>query len=118
MSDKADVAVIEVDALFNTACSRLRTVNGSERYFVNVSFGSRSEKNADCPVGVGSAVIGNLRGLAHAGAKGNKDAVIAASSLDVVQIRISNIVREIDREEESVIDHAFIYVDEDKIVIE
>ena len=64
------------------------------------------------------AVIGNLRGLAHAGAKGNKDAVIAASSLDVVQIRISNIVREIDRDEESIIDHAFIYVDEDKIVIE
>lgn len=64
------------------------------------------------------AVIGNLRGLAHAGAKGNKDAVIAASTLDVVQIRISNIVREIDRDEEGVRNHAFIYVDEDKIVIE
>ena len=64
------------------------------------------------------AVIGNLRGLAHAGAKGNKEAVIAASTLDVVQIRISNIVREIDRDEEGVRDHAFIYVDEDKIVIE
>ena len=64
------------------------------------------------------AVIGNLRGLAHAGAKGNKDAVIAASTLDVVQLRISNIVREIDREEEGIIEHAFIYVDEDKIVIE
>lgn len=64
------------------------------------------------------AVIGNLRGLAHAGAKGNKDAVIAASTLDVVQIRISNIVREIDRDEEGVRNHAFVYVDEDKIVIE
>jgi len=64
------------------------------------------------------AVIGNLRGLAHAGAKGNKDAVIAASSLDVVQLRISNIVKEIDREEEGIIEHAFVYVDEDKIVIE
>ena len=64
------------------------------------------------------AVIGNLRGLAHAGAKGNKDAVIAASALDVVQIRISNIVREIDRDEEGVRNHAFIYDDEDKIVIE
>ena len=64
------------------------------------------------------AVIGNLRGLAHAGAKGNKDAVIAAGSLDVVQLRISNIVKEIDREEEGVIEHAFVYVDEDKIVIE
>ena len=64
------------------------------------------------------AVMGNLRGLAHAGAKGNKDAVIAASSLDGVQLRISNIVREIDSEEEGIREHAFIYVDEDKIVIE
>lgn len=64
------------------------------------------------------AVIGNLRGLAHAGAKGNKDAVIAASALDVVQIRISNIVKEFDRDEECIREHAFIYVDEDKIVIE
>lgn len=64
------------------------------------------------------AVIGNLRGLAHAGAKGNKDAVIAASTLDVVQLRVSNIVREIDRDEEGIIDHAFVYVDDDKIVIE
>ena len=64
------------------------------------------------------AVIGNLRGLAHAGAKGNKDAIIAASTLDVVQLRISNIVREIDREEEGVRRHVFVYVDEDKIVIE
>lgn len=64
------------------------------------------------------AVIGNLRGLAHAGAKGNKDAVIAASTLDVVQLRISNIVREIDRDEEGIIEHAFMYVDDDKIVIE
>lgn len=64
------------------------------------------------------AVIGTLRGLAHAGAKGNKEAIIAASTLDVVQLRISNIVKEIDREEEGTKEHAFVYVDEDKIVIE
>ena len=64
------------------------------------------------------AVIGNLRGLAHAGAKGNKDAVIAASTLETVQIRISNIVKEFDRDEESARNHVFVYVDEDKIVIE
>lgn len=63
-------------------------------------------------------VIGKLRGLAHAGAKGNKDAIIAASVLDVVQIRISNIVKEIDREEENTKEQAFIYVDDDKIIIE
>ena len=63
-------------------------------------------------------VIGTLRGLAHAGAKGNKEAIIAASTLDVVQLRISNIVMEIDRNEENVYEHAYIYVDDDKIVIE
>lgn len=63
-------------------------------------------------------VIGTLRGLAHAGAKGNKEAIIATSTLDAVQLRISNIVREIDREEEEVRKHCYIYVDEEKIVIE
>ena len=63
-------------------------------------------------------VLGKLRGLAHAGAKGNKEAIIAASTLDVVQLRISNIVMEIDREEENIYEHAYIYVNGDKIVIE
>ena len=63
-------------------------------------------------------VIGTLRGLAHAGAKGNKEAIIAASTLDAVQLRISNIVREIDRDEEEIREHAYIYVSDDKIVIE
>lgn len=73
---------------------------------------------AEVIAGDNIVVIGNLRGLAHAGAKGNKEAIIAASTLDVVQLRISNIVREIDKDEEDIIDHAFVYVDEDKIVIE
>lgn len=63
-------------------------------------------------------VLGNLRGLAHAGAKGNKDAIIAAGRLDSVQIRISNIVKEIDRDEEIVHKQAYIFVQDDKIVIE
>lgn len=63
-------------------------------------------------------VVGTLRGLAHAGAKGNKEAIIAASTLDAVQLRISNIVREIDRDEEEFKEHSYIYVSEDKIVIE
>ena len=64
------------------------------------------------------AVIGTLRGLAHAGAKGNKEAIIAASTLDAVQIRISNIVKEFDMNEEYVYDNAYIYADGDQIVIE
>lgn len=63
-------------------------------------------------------VLGNLRGLAHAGAKGNKKAIIAAGNLDTVQIRISNIVKEIDRDDEPVHVQAYIYIDNDKIIIE
>lgn len=63
-------------------------------------------------------VLGALRGLAHAGAKGNKQAIVAAGLLDAVQIRIANIVKEIDREEEPMHKQAYISVVEEKIVIE
>lgn len=41
-------------------------------------------------------VIGSLRGVAHAGANGNMSAIIAANSIDVTQIRIGNLVKEIE----------------------
>lgn len=63
-------------------------------------------------------VLGTLRGLAHAGAKGNKQAVVAAGLFDAVQIRIANIVKEIDREEEPMHKQAYISVVDDKIIIE
>ena len=46
-------------------------------------------------------VLGALRGLAHAGAKGNKDAIISAGLIDTVQMRIADIVKEINRDEET-----------------
>ena len=63
-------------------------------------------------------VVGTLRGLAHAGAKGNKEAIISASALDAVQLRISNIVKEIDKDDEEIYKNAYIYVEEDQIIIE
>lgn len=63
-------------------------------------------------------VLGALRGLAHAGAKGNKQAIIAAGLVDTVQIRIANIVKEIDRDEEPMHKQAYISVIDDNIVIE
>lgn len=63
-------------------------------------------------------VLGALRGLAHAGAKGNTQAIIAAGLLDAVQIRISNIVKEIDRDEEPLHKQAYVSVIEGKIEIE
>ena len=63
-------------------------------------------------------VLGTLRGLAHAGAKGNKQAIIAAGTVDTVQIRIANIVKEIDRDEEPMHKQSYIYISENEIVIE
>ncbi len=63
-------------------------------------------------------VLGALRGLAHAGAKGNKQAIISAGLLDTVQIRIANIVKEIDRDEEPLHKQAYVSVINDEIVIE
>lgn len=62
-------------------------------------------------------VLGTLRGLAHAGAKGNKQAIIAAGRIDTVQMRIANIVKEINREEEPYHKLAYAYVDNDRIII-
>ena len=63
-------------------------------------------------------VLGTLRGLAHAGAKGNIQAIIAAGIFDSVQVRIANIVKEIDRDEEPMHKNSYLYINDDKIIIE
>lgn len=63
-------------------------------------------------------VLGALRGLAHAGAKGNTRAIIAAGRLDAVQVRIANIVKEIDKDEEIATRQVYIYIEDNKINIE
>ena len=57
-------------------------------------------------------VLGSLRGLAHAGAKGNTKAIIAAGKLDTAQIRIANIVREFDRDEEPLRKEVYVYIND------
>lgn len=42
------------------------------------------------------AIVGALRGLAHAGANGNTKAIITANNIDVTQVRIANQVKEIE----------------------
>ena len=69
-------------------------------------------------------VLGVLRGLAHAGARGNKKAIIAAASIDCKQIRIADIIKEMEEEKDE--DGNVIvssrktnaYVEEDKIILE
>ena len=75
---------------------------------------------AEVIAGENIVVLGALRGLAHAGAKGNKDAIIASSSIEAMQLRIANVVNE--REKEEVYSNErrmYAYLDEEgKMVIE
>ena len=63
-------------------------------------------------------ILGALRGLAHAGAKGNKQAIIAAGLVDTVQIRIANIVKEINRDEEIMHKQSCVSIVDNKIIID
>ena len=56
--------------------------------------------------------------MAHAGAKGNKQAIIAAGMVDTVQIRIANIVKEIKRDDEPMHKQAYISIQNNRIIIE
>lgn len=69
-------------------------------------------------------VLGVLRGLAHAGAKGNKKAIIAAASIECKQIRIADIINQIEEavdENGNVIPQSrktYAYVEENKLILE
>lgn len=63
-------------------------------------------------------VLGILRGLAHAGAKGNKKAIIAAAQIESPQVRIANIVKEIQKDEYIENRKTYAYVKESEIIIE
>ncbi len=73
---------------------------------------------AEAIAGENIVILGYLRGLAHAGAKGNKKAIIAANEIDCPQLRIANIVKEIEKgqlEEQ----YKFAYVnDNNEIILE
>ena len=79
---------------------------------------------AEVIAGDNVVVLGVLRGLAHAGARGNKKAVIAAASIDCKQIRIADIIKEMEdeKDEEGNIIVAtrktYAYVEEDKLILE
>ncbi len=64
-------------------------------------------------------VLGSLRGMAHAGAKGNQQAIIASRIIDSPQIRIGSIIKERNREEIDMQAFSYAYVGEnDEIVME
>ena len=73
---------------------------------------------AEVVAGENVVVLGTLRGLAHAGANGNKSAIIAANSIEALQIRIANIIKEIEKDEKDTL-KTYAYIgQEDKIIME
>ena len=74
---------------------------------------------AEVLAGENIVVLGILRGMAHAGAKGNKEAIIAAASIESPQVRIADIVKEIEKEELEGTLKTCAYVNEnDEVVLE
>ena len=69
---------------------------------------------AEAIAGENIVILGTLRGLAHAGAKGNKKAIIATNKIECPQLRIANIVKEKEKSDlESEQEYKFAYVDEE-----
>jgi len=64
-------------------------------------------------------ILGSLRGLAHAGAKGNKKAIIAAEKIESPQLRIANIVKEFEKNDEDYnVTNTYACIENDEIVLE
>jgi len=104
------------------------SVETSETKFIrgNIRSGQREEFSgsiailgdlnygAEVIAGENIIVTGRIRGLAHAGANGNKKAIISANSIEATQVRISNIVKEIPDNDYKL---PFIYLDGENIEI-
>lgn len=73
---------------------------------------------AEVIAGENIVVLGVLRGLAHAGAKGNKKAIIASNLIESPQIRISNIVKELEKEEQDQNCRCAFVDEKDQIILE
>lgn len=62
------------------------------------------------------AVLGNLRGMAHAGARGNEKAIIAASIINSPQIRIASRILERDRKDIERESYSYAYINDEGLI--
>ncbi len=64
-------------------------------------------------------VLGKIMGLAHAGAKGNNKAIIAAEKIDTPQLRISNKLKEMKKQDDEYsVKYTYAYIKDGKIELE
>ena len=61
-------------------------------------------------------VVGNLRGMAHAGAKGNEEAIIAASIIESPQIRIASKILERERRDIERESYSYAYINDEGLI--
>lgn len=87
---EADTEISETKFVLNSLRSGQR-----EEYQGSIVICGDVNYGAEIIAGGNIMVLGALRGLAHAGANGNTMAFISANFIDVTQIRISNLVREV-----------------------
>lgn len=73
---------------------------------------------AEVMAGENVVVLGILRGLAHAGAKGNKKAIISAASIEAPQLRIANVVKEMEKQEGAVQRDTYAMLENNEIIVE
>ena len=104
---KTELGLYTIEKSFNRKIEETVTkvCNGSLRSGKRIEFEGTvvvlGDINAGAEVLAGDHIIvlGEIRGLAHAGANGNKRAIIAANSIDCPQIRIADIVKEMEKPE-------------------
>ncbi len=72
---------------------------------------------AEVIAGENIVIVGILRGMAHAGAKGNRKAMISAVSIEAPQLRIADIIKETEKEEEQE-RKTYAHLEENKMIIE
>ena len=85
-----------------------------EEYSGSIAILGDVNYGAEVIAGENIIVTGNIRGLAHAGANGNKKAIISANSIEPTQVRIANILKEIPENDYKL---PFIYLDGENIEI-
>lgn len=100
-SDLLGLHAIKKTFEIGTEISETKFVQGSlrcgrrEEYSGSLVICGDVNAGAEIIAGGNIMVLGALRGLAHAGANGNKRAIISANYIDITQIRIANLVTEV-----------------------
>lgn len=92
---EAETAISETRYVYNS----IRSGN-KEEYVGSLVICGDVNSGAEVIAGGNIIVLGTLRGVAHSGANGNNKAIISANSIEATQIRISNLVKEINEKEE------------------